>query len=291
MGVPAGWKNFSSAVLSADEVNNYLMSQSVMVFDSAAARTAGLGTPAEGMVTYLRDTNNLESYDGASWVAVGGATVPVGSMQMFAASTPPTGYLICNGDVVSRTVYAGLFAVIGTAFNTGGEAGTDFRLPDMRSRMPIGVGTGTGLSTRTLAQQGGLETRTIASSDLPTHQHTIDHDHANASSFIESTTHTHGGTTNNTNISHSHGIGFSGVGYAAGGSIMATPNSANPLTYPSVAADPFHAHSFGTGGQSVNHTHIVDIPAFTGSSGNGGFANNPIAIMNPFLGINFIIKF
>jgi hypothetical protein len=101
---------------------------------------------------------------------------------------------------------------------------------------------------------------------LPLHQHSIDHDHPAA-----------GGAATTTNISHTHGIGFSGVGYVPGGSIMATPNSANPLTYPSVATDPAHSHT-------------VDLPNFAGTSGNGGFANTALDIMNPFLALNFIIK-
>ena len=60
--------------LNASELNTYLMNQSVMVFANAAARSAAF-TPSEGMVTYLEDTNALELYNGAAWVAVGQDTV------------------------------------------------------------------------------------------------------------------------------------------------------------------------------------------------------------------------
>jgi hypothetical protein len=56
--------------LNASELNTYLMNQSVMVFANAAARSAAF-TASEGMVTYLEDTNALELYNGAAWVAVG----------------------------------------------------------------------------------------------------------------------------------------------------------------------------------------------------------------------------
>ena len=74
----AGSKLFVSGdVLTAAQVNTYLMDQTVMVFNNAAARTAafgGAGEPvlAEGMVTYLKDTNTIEVYDGSAFIGVGG---------------------------------------------------------------------------------------------------------------------------------------------------------------------------------------------------------------------------
>lgn len=61
-----------------------------------------------------------------------------GELAPYAGGTPPAGTLLCYGQVVSRTAYAGLFAAISTAFNTGSEAGTDFRLPDLRGRVVAG---------------------------------------------------------------------------------------------------------------------------------------------------------
>lgn len=67
----AGYKLFSTGdVLTATDVNTYLMQQTVMVFDDAAARTTALtGVVAEGMLSYLKDTNIVEVYDGSNWVA------------------------------------------------------------------------------------------------------------------------------------------------------------------------------------------------------------------------------
>lgn len=68
----AGYKLFATGdVLSASEVNTYLMQQTVMSFASSAARTTALASVlAEGMVTYLQDTNVVEIYTGASWVSL-----------------------------------------------------------------------------------------------------------------------------------------------------------------------------------------------------------------------------
>jgi hypothetical protein len=69
----AGYKLFNTGdVLTAAQVNTYLNEQTVMVFASSAARTSALsGVLAEGMMSYLQDTNSVEVYDGSNWVSVG----------------------------------------------------------------------------------------------------------------------------------------------------------------------------------------------------------------------------
>jgi hypothetical protein len=78
----AGAKLFTSgSVLTAAQVNTFLMDQAVMRFADEAARTAafgGVGEPvlAEGMMSYLMDTDSVEVYDGSAWVGIsGGADV------------------------------------------------------------------------------------------------------------------------------------------------------------------------------------------------------------------------
>ena len=68
----AGYKLFATGdVLTAAQVNTYLMQQTVMVFASSTARTTALtGVVAEGMVSYLLDTNATEVYDGSAWVSI-----------------------------------------------------------------------------------------------------------------------------------------------------------------------------------------------------------------------------
>lgn len=66
--------------------------------------------------------------------------VPIGVVLPYAGSSAPTGFLLCDGSAVSRTTYSALFAIISTTFGVG-DGSTTFNLPDMRSRMPIGVGS------------------------------------------------------------------------------------------------------------------------------------------------------
>jgi hypothetical protein len=71
----AGYKLFATGdVLTAAQVNTYLNEQTVMVFADSAARTTALsGVLAEGMMSYLQDTNAVEVYNGTAWVGVSGA--------------------------------------------------------------------------------------------------------------------------------------------------------------------------------------------------------------------------
>lgn len=65
-------------VLTADQVDNFLMRQSVMVFDDATARDDALtDVLAEGMMAYLKDTNEVLKYDGSSWLSISGDVTAV----------------------------------------------------------------------------------------------------------------------------------------------------------------------------------------------------------------------
>ena len=73
----AGYKLFNTGdVLTAAQVNTYLMQQTVMVFASATARNTALsGILAEGLCCYLTDTNDFQIYDGSAWVSYGSGDI------------------------------------------------------------------------------------------------------------------------------------------------------------------------------------------------------------------------
>lgn len=78
----AGRKVFTPGEkLRANDVNNYLQDQAVMRFADAAARTAAISVPAEGMVTYLDDMNELYVYDSANWLRIGDAKIYIQDSQ------------------------------------------------------------------------------------------------------------------------------------------------------------------------------------------------------------------
>jgi hypothetical protein len=86
MAAGLGFKTFTTGeVLTAGDVNGYLM-QGILVFASAAARTAAITSPQEGQYSFLKDTNALEYYDGAGWVGA-----PVGDITAVTAGTGISG--------------------------------------------------------------------------------------------------------------------------------------------------------------------------------------------------------
>jgi microcystin-dependent protein len=98
---------------------------------------------------------------------------PPGAVSTFAGTLAPDGWLMCNGQEVLISSYNKLYETIG---NTYGVASTEeyFKLPDMRSKFPLGSGDGgENLTNRVLASTGGAETHTLTSNEIPSHTHTI----------------------------------------------------------------------------------------------------------------------
>jgi microcystin-dependent protein len=98
-------------------------------------------------------------------------TMPVGAIIAYSGTVAPTGYRLCQGQVLLQEFYAELFAVIGTTYNTGGEPSNAFRLPELRGRALIGAGTDGTLTFRTLATKGGTELHTLTEAEMPAHTH------------------------------------------------------------------------------------------------------------------------
>lgn len=85
----------------------------------------------------------------------------------------PDLWVLCDGRAISREAYVDLFRVLGTRFGAGDGSRT-FNVPDLRGRMGIGVGTGTGLTARTLGTEYGAETHThTVSGTVAGHTHSV----------------------------------------------------------------------------------------------------------------------
>ena len=92
-------------------------------------------------------------------------------IRMFAGNFAPNGWFTCDGQLLPISQYSALFALLGTTY--GGNGVSTFQLPDLRGRAPIHTGQGPGLSSYVLGQNGGVETVTLASTQMPAHNHLI----------------------------------------------------------------------------------------------------------------------
>jgi len=100
----------------------------------------------------------------------------VGEIRMFAGKYAPQGWEFCNGQTLPINQYEVLYTLIGTTY--GGDGRNDFKLPDLRGRLPLHNGTskdsaGNDISTYKLGQTGGAETVTLTDTQLPTHTHIV----------------------------------------------------------------------------------------------------------------------
>ena len=105
-----------------------------------AANTSALGVDSSDN-TVLLDMSDVALLADVT-AAVAAAAAPPGVLQAYAGSTPPTGWLLCDGSAVSRTTYSELFSAIGTTWGIGDNS-TTFNLPDGRGAVLRGTGTGT----------------------------------------------------------------------------------------------------------------------------------------------------
>lgn len=132
------------------------------------------GTLADGVRATTQTTG-----DGSTKIATtayADAVAPVGTITAYGGASAPTGWLLCNGAVknsVTDTTLAALYAVIANSF--GGSDGTDFLLPDLQGRIPVGRNSTTGTFNVAVGTEAGVEEVTLsgAESGLAAHGHTM----------------------------------------------------------------------------------------------------------------------
>ena len=178
-----------------------------------------------------------------------------GEVRMWAGTTAPDGWHLCDGTEFNRTNEAALFGVIGTNYGSGNGT-TTFNIPDFRGRTPVGPDNGQNrvLSDNTLGDSSGEETHTLTANETPLHNHTI--------------TGTQG--ISEANHAHSYTLANVGQGAGAGGSSFETGTQ----------------YSTSTGGAGGWSKTIDFSNASLTDYGGGQDHNN----MQPYLVINYIIK-
>lgn len=239
-GAPAAYNTLNKIVL---ETNNSLALKAPMLSPALT------GIPTAPTAPFGTNTNQIAT---TAFVQQAGLT---GEIKMWPTAVAPNGYLLCNGQAVSRTAYAALFSIIGTTFGSG-DGTTTFNLPNYVNRMPIGAG-----DLYPVATTGGSKDAIVVA-----HTHTL-----------TGTT-----TSNGTSISI-NGVGDHTHYYERAGSPQAPGSGGSGVSYNNGAT---------TGGGGA-HTHSINDPThahtLTGTTNSTG-SSGANANIPPFLGISFIIK-
>jgi microcystin-dependent protein len=93
----------------------------------------------------------------------------VGELRLVGFNFAPIEWAQCQGQVLSISENTTLFNLIGTTY--GGDGQNTFALPDLRSRIPVHMGTGSSGTTYVMGQPSGVETVTLTMAQYPTHNH------------------------------------------------------------------------------------------------------------------------
>ena len=150
-------------------------------------------------------------FDGANLTDIEG--IPTATIIPWTDSSAPTGYLECNGQAVSRSTYAALFAIVGTTYGAGDGSST-FLVPDLADNVPVGKSNNKALGStggaNTVASSGNVGGST-ANATLSTPQ-------------LASHSHSFGANTSNPNNYRATPV-FTNNGYRAAGQNSNTGNS------------------------------------------------------------------
>lgn len=217
---------------------------------------------------------------GDIYVAPNQSYMPTGSICIYSGQTAPTGWLICDGTAISRTLYSRLYSVINTLYGSGDGVLT-FNLPNLQERIPVGK-----TSITNLGNVGGNNSVTLSVENLPSHSHTGTTESGGIHNHTGTTT-TDGLHTHNSNATG--GQGNFGLCLANGlNTAVSTDNSSGELNLwrtpdaLSIYSSGSHSHTLNINNDG-DHTHTFT----TNTTGSG----NSIDIRNKFIIMNYIIRY
>jgi microcystin-dependent protein len=90
-------------------------------------------------------------------------------IRIFPFNFAPTGWAMCNGQIIPLVQNTSLFALLGTYY--GGNGKSTFALPNLQGNAPMHPGQGPGLSLRDLGEMSGTEFVTLLQAEMPAHTH------------------------------------------------------------------------------------------------------------------------
>ena len=198
----------------------------------------------------------------------------VGEIRMVGFNFAPRGWAFCQGQMLSIAQNQALFSLLGTTY--GGNGTTTFGLPDLRARVPVGMGANPpGLQPVQQGQMAGTQTTTLLLSNMPAHTH--------QATFAG----TGGGAPTPPTVT---------IAVASTDASENDPNGNIPAMLS--AGRGSYTPLFAPASSATSGAHLGGVTVTPGSAGGitGGTvtlaaagSSLPFSILNPYLGLNFII--
>jgi len=180
------------------------------------------------------------------------------AIVLFGGNFAPRSWAFCMGQILSIAQNTALFSLLGTTY--GGNGQTTFALPDLRGRTPLGTGQGPGLPNIILGEMSGSPTHTLIITEMPAHNHT-----AGATGLTVSLSASTAAATSNT-----------------------PGNTLVPAVLPTIGGGPSATTIKGYAAQD-NSTTLASSNVSGTLTTNISGGSQPFSIMQPYLGINYII--
>jgi microcystin-dependent protein len=184
----------------------------------------------------------------------------IGIIMSFGFNFDPQGWALCQGQLLSIDENTALFVIIGTTY--GGDGQTTFALPDLRGRVAVGVGQGSGLNYISLGEQAGTQAVTLTSMNLPIHTHTAT-------------------VAQGTDVPKLNAVSETGNMMTPTGNYLAARRSATNARY-NANGTPVALQA----GTISDITGAIPLPSVTLGAVGG---SQSFSIMKPYLGINYSI--
>ena len=282
----------------------------VTTLEAGSDATASITGTGEEPVLNLGIPQGQEGKQGPK-----GDANPAGTILLFAGSSAPEGYLLCQGQEVSRTAYSDLFNVIQTIYGEG-DGATTFNIPDLRSRVAVGMNSA-DTEFNVLGKTAGAKEHQLSTNEIPSHSHSASAsissagshshdassdsagDHSHSVTVNSGGAHTHTASSNSTGA-HTHSV--SGTASSAGahthenrasstfkenGAGVLNINSGNQVTLynnNTTSSAGAHTHSVsGTAASAENHSHTITVNSggshsHSASSNSAGIHTHEITI-------------
>ncbi len=191
----------------------------------------------------------------------------IGEIAIYPYNFPPKWWAYCEGQYITISNNTALFSLIGITF--GGDGRTNFRLPDLRGRTPVGIGTGLGLIPIRWGEYGGVESVTLDISKMPAHTHA-------AAVAISPSSHSHTATL--------YGEAVDATSQNPSGKMLAKPTNSDNSVKTYVPPDPKENKEMMSESIIVTDTALSASAQIQDTGGNAAFG-----IRNPYVGLNYCI--